>query len=70
MSIEDLVIPELEEAPDYEPLKRFWTDDEVMVLQKYYPKKDTKALAKYLKRSVNSVEQKAAQIGLHKEGIL
>lgn len=66
MSFEDLIIPELEELPDYEPTKRFWTEEEEAILQKYYSKKGAKALAKYLKRSVNSIEQKAGQIGLRK----
>lgn len=62
--IEDLTIPELEEAPAYSTRNRKWTDHEIEVLRKYYKRKNTAALAKYLNRSENAVDQKASILGL------
>ena len=63
--IEDLTIPELEDAPGYSTRNRPWTDHELAVLRKYYKRKDTAALAKYLNRSVNAVDQKASILGIN-----
>lgn len=64
MSIEDLVIPELEEAPKYSTRNRLWTEEEEEILRKYYRKIDTATLAGYLNRTVVAVDQKAKYMRL------
>ncbi len=58
----EIIIPELENAP---PAKsNLWTEREVAILRKYYGKKDTKAIARYLNRSVPAIQDKAFALGI------
>lgn len=54
-------IPELEEAPmGY----RFWSEHEIAILTEYYGRADTRKIAEYLGRTVQSVHVKAGALGL------
>lgn len=59
-------IPELEkEMAKFKPRTRFWTDDEIVVLKKYYGRVPTKKLAEYLKRSGSGVRCKAQTLSMN-----
>lgn len=60
----DVYIPELESAPDHIVRNKPWTSHEEAVLKKYYGRKEIDAISKYLKRSRQSVLQKAQHMGL------
>ena len=65
LSVDDLgelVIPELEAAPDLG--KRPWTEHERDVLRSYYGRKKTAAIAEYLGRTVPAVHKQAEGLGL------
>lgn len=66
---EDIVVPELENAPDRNAPP--WSEEEVAVLKKYYPIADTKAVNDYFLqhygRSAGAVHSQVCKLGLHKE---
>jgi DNA-directed RNA polymerase specialized sigma24 family protein len=63
-AIDEIEIPELECLIAESKIKP-WTDKEEAVLRKYYPKGvPAKELAKYLGRTIGSVNCKAQQMGL------
>ena len=60
----DIIIPELEDAIGTSK-KRLWTDRDVAVLKKYYPRGvPVQKLAIYLKRNPSNVAKKASLLGL------
>jgi hypothetical protein len=65
-----IIIPELEEAARvYVPKYRDWSEEDLAILRTYYKRVPTARLATYLKRSVNSVQQVAARIGIHGDSL-
>lgn len=60
----EAIIPELEELPAITPSRRPWTDREIAVLERYYGRRETKAIARALKRTPNAVGFKARSMGL------
>ena len=46
-----------------------WTAEEVAILRKYYPTKDTGALARLIGRNPKATQAKAMELGLRKIGI-
>lgn len=59
----EIVIPELEAAPDRVP-RRAWTEWEENVLRNYYGRKPDEAIARVLKRTGHAVREKARNLGL------
>lgn len=59
----EIVIPELEAAPDRVP-RRAWTEWEENVLRHYYGKKPDEAIGKALKRTGHAIREKARNMGL------
>ena len=45
-----------------------WTQEEVAILRKYYPTKDTGALARLIGRNPKATQAKAKDLGLRKIG--
>lgn len=44
-----------------------WLPEEIEVLKKLYGKKPVREIAKILRHSMNSIEKKARELGLHRE---
>ena len=61
-SYQDKVIKELEAAPNAK--YREWTEFDLDVIRKYYGKKDIRAIAKILNKSIGAVYRKASYIGV------
>ncbi len=59
---EEIIIPELEDAPDTD--YRQWSQKEEAILRRYYGKKRVADIAKYLNRSITSINGKANRMGL------
>jgi len=59
------IIKELEALPDTN--YHNWTESEAELLKKYYPTKDSRGLARVLKKSIHAVYSKAKSLGLIKE---
>ncbi len=59
-------IPELEEAAKHYQHGRIWTQEEEDILREYYRRVAPDEIAKYLKRTVNSIYNKAGSMGLSK----
>ncbi|MFA5313043.1 MAG: hypothetical protein WC375_07000 [Methanomassiliicoccales archaeon] len=53
-----IVIPELENAPDYRSRNQPWTERDLAILLKYWGKKDSLAVAKALNRTVEACKVK------------
>lgn len=59
------VIPELEELiKNHKPKIRYWTEEDVKALIKYFHLVDVRELAKFFGRSVQAVQCKAHVLGL------
>lgn len=57
-------IPELDEAAKIYKPYRFWSEDDQAILRQYWRKVPLQNLARYLNRSVHSVELQAERLGL------
>ena len=55
---EEVVIPELEELVGTYKDYRFWTEEELAIVRKYFRKVSTAAIAKQINRTVGAVENK------------
>lgn len=65
-TIDDIEVPELEIAvKKFKPL--LWTEYDEKLMKKYYGKVPNKMLAKYMKRSLDSVYGKARRMNLTSE---
>lgn len=63
MMTRTIKIPELEDAP---PAHRiYWSQDDKLIVAAYYGKKETDAIARYMKRSVAAVQCTARNLGIH-----
>jgi len=65
--IQKIVIPEFEEyIRKFGPNRyKIWSEQEELVLREYYGIVPTSVLAQYLDRSVKSVQNKAAALGIN-----
>lgn len=63
--LQSRIIKELEAAPP--TFEKTWSEFELEMLRKYYPTKNTKAIAKILGKSWGSVRNKAERLALKKE---
>ena len=61
MTTRRIIIPELEAAP---PARQYWTQEEKAILASYYGNRDTASIARYLGKSINSVQGLARMLGL------
>jgi hypothetical protein len=67
MNQSEIIIPELEEAPDF-PMRKAWLPEEEAIVIKYFDKKDPALIAKVINerfhtnRTVNAVRQKAGYL--------
>jgi hypothetical protein len=63
--VQEIVIPELEEAARYfVPKQRDYSPTELATIKKYYLRVPTPKLAAYLKRSVTGIQQQACRLGI------
>jgi len=62
MTTRRIVIPELEAAPA-QP-RQYWSQQDKMVVAAYYGVKETDALARYLDRSLASIQFMARVLGI------
>ncbi len=60
------------EELDALPVSRWqgWTQEEIAILRKYYPSKDTGALARLIGRNPKAMQAKAKDLGLRKIGVV
>lgn len=63
MLVKEFVIPELEESTTS---RHYWTAEEDSILRSYYGKANVRDIAKHLKRTLRSVENRARILGLMK----
>ena len=62
MTTRRIVIPELEAAPAQG--RQFWSQEDKMIVAAYYGVKETDALARYLDRSLASIQFMARVLGI------
>jgi predicted DNA binding CopG/RHH family protein len=62
-NIQSKIIRELEEAPAF--VNTHWSEFDTEVVRKYYGKKDTRVIARLLKRSTDAIYNKAQRMGLY-----
>jgi hypothetical protein len=64
----EIIIPELEQAAENYRPRGQWSDDEIAILKRYYGRVPITKLRDHVRHSVDACHRMAKELGLKKDG--